>query len=102
MVKNVLYCGGTRELHRFLDWLRSNFNSHGHRFPCGGPDHVKSAIPLLDAWINHQNPALRQMAMTDPSDWAGDLSADSGPCLQDFYLVSQEIERFMGIWIDVV
>jgi len=42
------------------------------------------------------------MAMTDPSDWAGDLSADSGPCLQDFYLVSQEIERFMGIWIDVV
>ena len=96
MVDPVRYCGGAKELDRFLDALRSNFNSHGHLFPRGGPDHVKYAISLLDAWSNHQNPALRQTAMTDPSEWAGDLSAESGPCLQDFDLFSQEIAKVYG------
>jgi hypothetical protein len=49
MVDPVRYCGGPKELDRFLDALHSNFTSHGHLFPRGGPDHVKYAISLLDA-----------------------------------------------------
>jgi len=96
MVDSVRYCGGAKELDRSLHTLRSNFNSHGHLCPRGGPDHVKYAISLLDAWSNHQNPALKQTVMTDPSEWAGDLSAESGRCLQDFDLFSQEIAKLYG------
>jgi hypothetical protein len=95
-VDPVRYCGGAKELDRFLDALHSNFNSHGYLFPRSGPDHVKYAISLLDACSNHQNPALRQTAMTDPSEWAGDLSAESGRCLQDFDLFSPEIAKDYG------
>jgi len=96
MVDPVRFCGGAKELDRFLDALRSNFNSHGHLFPRGGPDHVKYTISLLDAWSNHQNPTLRQMAMTDPLEWAGDLSGESDPCLQDFDLFSREMAKVYG------
>jgi len=34
--------------------------------------------------------------MTDPSEWLGDLSVESGPCLQDFNLFSQEIAKVYG------
>jgi hypothetical protein len=53
MVDPLRYCGSANELDRFLDALRSNFNSHGHLFPCGRPDYVKYTISLLDAWSNH-------------------------------------------------
>jgi len=96
MVDPVRYCSGVKELDRFLDALHSKFNSHGHLFTHGGPDHVQYAISLLDAWSNHQNPALRQMAMTDPSEWAGDLSAQSGTCLQDFDRFSQVMAKVNG------
>jgi len=95
-VDPVRFSGGAKELDRFLDALRSNFNSHRHLFPRGGPDHVKYAISLLDAWSNNQTPTLRQTAMTDPSEWAGDLSAESDPCLQVFDLVSQEMANVHG------
>jgi len=96
MVDPVRFCGGAKELDRFLDALRSNFNSHSHLFPPGGPDHVKYAISLLDARSNHQNLTLRQTAMTDPSEWAGDLSAESDPCIQDFDHFSQEMAKVYG------
>jgi hypothetical protein len=35
MVDSVRFCGGAKELDRFLDALRLNFNSHGHLFPHG-------------------------------------------------------------------
>jgi len=95
-VDPVRYCGGANELDRFLDSLCSNFNSHGHLFPPGGPHYVKYAISVLDTWSNHQNLALRQTAMTDPLQCACDLSAESGPCLQDFDLCSQEIAKVYG------
>jgi hypothetical protein len=72
MVDPVRFCSGAKELDRFLDALRSNFNSHGHLFPRGGPDHVKYVSSLLDSWSNHHNATLRQTASTDPSEWAGD------------------------------
>ena len=90
------FCGGAKELDRFLDAVRSNFNCRGHLFPRGGPEHVKYAISLLDSWNNHQNPTLRQTAMRDPSEWAGDLSAQSDPCLQDFDLFPQEMAKAYG------
>ena len=96
MVDPVRFCGGAKERDRFLNALCPNFNSHGHLFPRGGPVHVKYAISHLDGWSNHQNPILRQMAMTDPSEWAGDLSAESDPCLQDFDLISQEMAKVYG------
>jgi hypothetical protein len=96
MVDPVRYCSGAKELDRFLDALRSNLNSHGHLFPRGGPDHVKSAISHLDAWRNHQYTTLRQTAMTDPSEWAVDLSAASDPCLQDFDLISHDMAKVYG------
>jgi len=96
MVDLVRYCGGAKELDQFLNTLRLYFNSHGHQFPRSEPDHVKYAISPLDACSNHQNPALRQTAMTDPSEWAGDLSPESGPCLQHFNLLSQEITKVYG------
>jgi hypothetical protein len=36
------------------------------------------------------------MAMTDPSEWAGDLSAESDPWLQDFVLISQKMVKVYG------
>jgi hypothetical protein len=73
-----------------------NFNSLGQLFPQGGPDHVKYAISLPDTWRDHQDPALRQTVMTDSSQQASDLSAESRPCLQDFDLFSQEIAKVYG------
>jgi len=34
--------------------------------------------------------------MTDPSEWAGDLSAESDPCLHDCDLFSQEMAKVYG------
>jgi len=90
------FCSGAKELDQVLDVLHSNFNSHGHLIPCGGPNHVKYVISLLDAWMNHQNPTLRPTVMIDPSEWAGDLSADSDPCLQEFDLCSQQVAKVYG------
>jgi len=96
MVDPVWYGGSAIELDRLLDTLCSNFNSHGHLLPRRWSYHVKYAISLLDAWSNPQNPALRQTAMTDPSESAGNISGESGPCLQDFNLLSLEIAYVYG------
>ena len=34
--------------------------------------------------------------MTDPSEWVGDLSAESDSCLQDFDLFSKEMAKVSG------
>jgi len=52
MVYPVRYCGGVKELDKFLECLRSNFDSHKHLFPKGGPDWVKYAIFFLDTSNN--------------------------------------------------
>jgi len=96
MVDPVCYCSSAKELDQFLGAFWSNFNSHGHLFPHGGPDHVKYAISLLNTWSNHQNPTLGQTAMTDHLEWVGNLSAESDPCLQDFDLFWQEVAKVYG------
>ena len=66
IVDPIRFCGSAKEVDQSLDALRSNLNSRGHLLPHGGPDYIKYAMSLLDAWSNHQNPKLGQMAMTDP------------------------------------
>ena len=41
MVDPLRYCGGAKELDKFLETLRSNFASHKHLFPRVNPDQVK-------------------------------------------------------------
>jgi hypothetical protein len=65
-------CGGAKALVLFLDVLHSCCNCHGHLLQRGGPNRIEYAISLLEMWSNHPNPTLRQMAMTDPSEWVGD------------------------------
>jgi len=91
-----MICSGGKDLVQFLDALGSKFNFNGHLFPRCGPDHVKYAISLLDAWSNNQNPTLRQTALTDTSEWAADLSAQFNTCLHDIELFSQELPKVYG------
>jgi hypothetical protein len=37
------------------------------------------------------------MAMTDPSEWAGDISVQSDSCLQYFDLFSQDVAKVYGV-----
>jgi hypothetical protein len=96
MVDPIRFCGGAKELDRILDALRRNCNSHRHVFPCGGPNPIKCASSVLDSWSNYQNLTLRQTAMRDTSEWAGDLFAEFGPCLQHLYLFSEEMAKVYG------
>ena len=96
IVDPVRFCGGVNERDRFLGMLCFNFNSHSHLFPRGGPDLVKYAISLSDAWSNHQNLALRQTVMTDPLELVCNISVDSDPCIPDFDLFTQEMAKVYG------
>jgi len=53
IVDALWYCGGAKELDKFLETLRSNFASHMHLFPRGDPDQVKYAVSFLDTWNKH-------------------------------------------------
>jgi hypothetical protein len=53
MVDPISYCGGAKELDKFLETLQSNFASHKHLFPRGDPDQVKYAVSFLNTWNNH-------------------------------------------------
>jgi len=89
MVNPVGYCGSAKELDQVLDALHSNWNSHHPLFPCGGPDHVKDTISLRNGWTDLQHLGIWKTAMTDHLEWAGDLSAEPEPILQDFDLLAQ-------------
>jgi len=93
MIDLVRHCVSAKVLDHYPDALRLNSNSHDNLFPRGGPNHVKYTLSLLEAWDHHQNPALEQTAMTDPPEWADDLSAESGACLQDLDLFSLKIAK---------
>ena len=54
MVDPLRYCGGAKELDKFLETLRSNFASHKHLFPRGDPDQVKYTVSFLDTGITTQ------------------------------------------------
>jgi len=96
MVDPVWCWGGAKELYEFLESLRSNFDSHNHLFPKGGPDRVNYAISFLDTLNNHTDGRQRQMGNTDQSELASNLQDVAHPCLQGFKLFAQELMKMYG------
>jgi hypothetical protein len=96
MVDPLRYCGGAKKLDKFLETLRSNFASHKHLFPRGDPDQVKYAVSFLDTWNNHPDTTQRQTENTDPSEWASDLREAKDPCLENFELFANELQKMYG------
>ena len=96
MVDPLRYCGGAKELDKFLETLRSNFASHKHLFSRGDPDQVKYAVSFLDTWNNQPDMAQRQTENTDPSEWASDLREAKDPCLENFELFANELQKIYG------
>jgi hypothetical protein len=51
MVASAQYCGGAKELDKFLETLRSHFASHKDLFPRGDSEQVKQKIPIHPSWL---------------------------------------------------
>jgi len=96
MVDPLRYCGGAKELDKFLETLRSNFASHKHLFPRGDSDQVKYAVSFLDTWNNHPDTTQRQTENTDPSEWANDSREAKDPCLENFELFANKLQKMYG------
>jgi len=96
MVDHLRYCGRVNELDMFLEPLRSNFTSHKHLFPRGDLDQVKYAVSFLDTWDNHPDLSQQQTGHTDPSEWASDLQESKDPCLENFELFMNELQKMYG------
>jgi len=96
MVDLLWYCGGAKELDKFLETLRSNFASHKHLFPRGDPDQVKYAVSFLNTWNNHSDTTQRQTENTDPSEWASDPREAKDPCLENFELFANKLQKMYG------
>jgi hypothetical protein len=96
MLDPLRYCGGAKELDKFLKTLRSNFASHKHLFPRGDPDQVKYAVSFLDTWNNHPDTTQRQTESTDSSQWASDLREAKDLCLENFELFANELQKMYG------
>jgi len=96
MVDPLQYCGGAKELDKFLETLRSNFASHKHLLPRGDPDQVKYAVSFLDTWNNHPDMTQRQTENTEPAEWASDLREAKNPCLDDFKLFVNKLQKMYG------
>jgi predicted transcriptional regulator of viral defense system len=86
MVNPLQYCGGAKELDKFLETLRSNFASHKHLFPRGDPDQIKYAVSFLNTWNNHLDMTERQPENTDPAERVSDPREAKDKCLDDFQL----------------
>jgi len=96
MADPLRYSGGAKELDKFLETLRSNFASHKHRFPRGDPDQVKYVVSFLDTWNDHPDMTQRQTENTDPAEWASDQEEAKDPCLDDFELFTNELQKMYG------
>jgi hypothetical protein len=71
MVDPLRYCGGAKELDKFLETLRSNIDSHKHLFPRGDPDEVKYAVSFSTPGITTQiRLSDRRKIRTHPSGLA--------------------------------
>jgi len=93
MVDPLWYCGGAKELDKFLKTLRSNFASHMPLFARGDPDQVKYAVSFLDTRNNHPDKTQRQTENTDPSEWASNRREAKDPCLENFELFANELQK---------
>jgi len=96
MVDHLWYCGGAKELDKFLETLRSNFTSNNPLFPRGNPDQVKYAVSFLDTWNNHLDTTQRQTENRDPAKWARNLWEAMDLCLDDFELFLKKLQKMYG------
>jgi len=96
MVDCLRYCGGAKELDKFLEILPSNLASHRHLFPGGDRDQVMYTVSVLDTWNNHPDTTQRQTENTDQSEWASDLREANDPCLENFELFANELQKMYG------
>jgi len=90
------YCGGARELDTFLGSLRSNFRTHSHLFSDGDTEKVQYALDHLGSWSNHHDYTLHKTSMIDPITWGQDLLTNDSPCIHDFDLFVNEIQKMYG------
>jgi hypothetical protein len=71
MADPLRYCGGAKELDKFLESLRSNIASHKHLYPRGDPDQVKHAVSFSTPGITTQiRLSERRKIRTHPSGLA--------------------------------
>jgi hypothetical protein len=96
MVDPLPYCGGAKELDKFLETLPSNFASHKHLFPTGDSDEVKYAVSFLDTWNNHPDMAQGQTENTNPAEWSSDLQEAKNPCLDHFEHFANKLQMMYG------
>jgi len=96
MVDPLRYYGGAKELEKFLETLRSHFASHKYLLPRGDPDQVKYAVSFLHNWNNHPDMTQRQTENTEPAEWASDLRKATNPCLDDFELFMNKLQKMYG------
>jgi len=93
MVDPFQYCGGAKELDKFLQILQSNFASRKHLFPRGDPDQVKYAVSLLDTRNNHPDMTQQLTDNKVPAEWASDQREVKVLCLDDFELFANELQK---------
>jgi len=96
MVDPLRYCGGAKELDKFVETLQSNIASHKHLFPRGDPNQVKYAVSFLDTWNYHPDMTQRQTENTDPAEWATYLREAKDQCLDDFELFPNVLHKMYG------
>jgi len=87
------YYGGAHKLDTFLGSLRSNFRTHSHLFSNGDTDKVQYALNHLGRWSNHRGYTLHKTSMIDPITWGQDLLSIDSPCIHDFDLSMNEIQK---------
>jgi len=89
------YCGGPRDLDRFLTQLRRRYETHPQQFE-NDTDRIDYAISLLGKWSNNDDTSLWSTKMMNPIDWGTSLLSSTNPCLADFKLFEKEITRMYG------
>jgi len=96
MVDPVQYCSGAKELDKFLETLQFNFASHKYLFPKGDPEQVNYAVPFLDTWNIHPDMTQQHTENMDPAVWASDLREAKDPCLDNFEIFANELQKMYG------
>jgi hypothetical protein len=95
LVDPAKFCGGARDLDRFITQLRRRFETHPQQFQ-NEADQVDYAVSLLGKWTNNDEPELRSTKMTHPMDWGASLITSTSQSLADFGLFEEEIRRMYG------
>jgi hypothetical protein len=92
LVDPARFCGGARDLDRFLTQIRRRFETHPQQFQ-NEADQVDYALSLLGKWTSNEDSELKNTKMTNPADWGSSLISSNHPCLASFDLFEKEIRR---------